>query len=110
MSQLHSILSIISFLSVLPEILILAMSALYMSRTNRLEGKLLFTGSLIHLFVRVFYFIIPYIALMNYDDGGTDNMQTLYLIAGIASFAGSIIFCVGLVKLIQFALSKISQA
>jgi hypothetical protein len=93
----------------LPEIVILAMSAVYMSRSNRLEGKLLFAGSLIHLFVRIFYFVIPYVTVVNYDDGGTNNMQTLYFIAGMITFVGSIVFCIGLVMLVQFALSKLSK-
>lgn len=110
MSQLHSLLSIVSFLSVLPDLVTLAMSALYMSRSKRLEGKLLFTGSLIHMFVRIFYFMIPYMLIMDYDEGGGDTQEVLFAIANLVSFAGSIVFCAGLVMLIQFALGKVAQS
>lgn len=108
MSELQSLLSVVSFLAVLPDIVILAMSGLYMSRSKRTDAKLLFSGSLIHFLVRIFYFVIPYITVMRYDDGYSD-LQTLYFIAGAVSFVGSVLFCTGLVMLIQFVLGKLSQ-
>ena len=109
-SGMYQLQSIVSFLGFLPEFVILIMAGIYMSRSKRNDSKLLFTGSLIHLLVRIFYFVIPFLTMMDYANGGPGDMQNIYFFAGVVTFIGSVIFCIGLVMLIQFALSKTAQA
>jgi predicted permease len=107
---MYQLQSALSFLGFLPELVILIMAGLYMTRSKRNDAKLLFTGSVIHLLTRIFYFIIPFLTVMKYDNGDRDYMQNVYFFAGVVTFIGSVIFCIGLVMLIQSTLRKLPQA
>jgi hypothetical protein len=101
--------SLLSVFGALPEVVVLIVAGMYMSRTKRIDAKLLFAGSTIHVLVRLAYLLFPLLSVIQYESSGIDSMQNFYTITGVISFLGSVLFCVGLVQLIQFALTTVSK-
>lgn len=101
--------SVMAFLGILPELVILIVAFMYMSRTKRLDGKLIFVGSLAHVLVRLTYLAVPFFSVLQYEQGSVETIQQFYSITGFISFIASIIFAVGLVQLMQFVMNVLTK-
>lgn len=101
--------SVIAFLGIIPEFVILIVAFMYMSRTKRLDGKLIFVGSLINVLVRLTFLAVPLFGVLEFEQGSIETVQQFYSITGFISFIGSVIFAIGLVQLLQFGINLLTK-
>jgi ABC-type cobalamin transport system permease subunit len=90
---------IFSLAGLFTEIVIFVTCLMYMTRSKTTDSRLLFIGALIGLIVRGFYLTLPY--MMTSTDSGYRPIEMFYGFASLFSFVSSLIFCIGLVLLIQ---------
>jgi hypothetical protein len=90
--------SIIAFLGFLPDLLVLIFCISYLSKAGTSDATLLFLGSLIRLLVRVFYFVMPYFAMLG---DSSESIREYISVVGAVGVLGSVLFCAGFVILIK---------
>jgi hypothetical protein len=97
-----------SFLSFLPEAVVLIVAGKYMVDYKRSDIRMIFIGSLIHVLVRVAYFVITAFSIVSFDSGsGITSIQNFLFITGILTFIGSVVFCAGLLRLMKAVIIKL---
>jgi hypothetical protein len=99
MSSSQSLLSLVGFI---PELIIFIACINFMVQSKSSESKLLFTGALVGMLVRLFYVLIPYLMLTS----DYQSTASYYTLAGAIGLIGRVLFCVGLVLLIQRVLGN----
>lgn len=99
--------SIIGFLGIFPDLLILIICISYLAKARSSDAMLLFIGSLIRVLVRLFYFVMPY--FVSNVDSPADRVREYYSLGNVAALIGSILFCVGFVLLIKRVTSTFTQ-
>jgi hypothetical protein len=102
---MFSLQPLLSFLGFLPDVIVLVMCISYLTKSKTTDAILLFAGSLTHVVVRIFFALIPYLALIN--DSGTEQMMGFYTFGNFLSLLGSILFCFGMVILIRRMISML---
>lgn len=106
---MFSFASLFSFAGLITEIVVFAACVNYMSRSKSTASKLLFFGSLISILVRIFYIALSYFTTVISALSDYSAMGTYYSLAGVFSFAGSLLFCIGFVLLIQQVIGTFHQ-
>ena len=106
---MNSLLSAVSFLGLIPELVMLIVTFMYVTKAKSSDSALLFTGSLIHMITRISYMVIPYLTIMA-SDTNVMSVQNYYLIPSVLAFIGSVVSCIGLLMLIQKVTANIKQA
>lgn len=96
-----------AFAGLITEVVIFIGCVMYLSRTKTPDSRLLFIGSLIGLIVRVFYFLMPFLAIY---ESGYESRAIVYGIGSFFSFAGRLLFCIGFLRLVQSLTKKQSSS
>lgn len=90
---------VLSFLGFFPDLIVLIVCISYLIKFRNIDGVLLFAGSIIHIIVRIFFAVVPYLSVVQGSD--TNGMMELYAFGNFLSLIGSILFCFGIVMLIR---------
>lgn len=104
---MFTLTSLFSLLGIIPDIIILAVTFNYFSKARTRDAAFLFIGSLLHIFVRILYWAIPYFSMMS--DNDPYEIQNYFAIPSAVAFIGGVIFCVGLVMLLQRVIANLKQ-
>ncbi len=101
---MNGLQGLISVVGLIPELVIVLLSIYYVSQSKTSDAKLLFAGALIGLLARIFFMIVPYLAMQSGDN--YSSLAQFYSLGNVVGLIGSVLFCFGLGLLIQRVVVK----